>query len=96
MAKTFKISLHRNGGNIHLRLIGEFDEASAREIMDAIRQYGYGASTAFIHTNCLNQIHRFDREIFEKKSKSPHGPEIAFVFTGKYASQLAPAESTVY
>ena len=96
MTKTFKISLHRNGDNIHLRLIGEFNEASAQELMDAVRRYGYGASTAFIHTNCLDQVHRFDKRIFKRKNESPHGPEIAFIFTGKYAGQLAPAESTLY
>ena len=96
MASNFKISVHRNDENVHLKLAGDFDGSSAHELLNALKRYCHGASKAFIHTSCLKQIHPFGRDVFQSHLDILNGKCIPLVFTGDNADQLAPEGSKFF
>ena len=93
MASNFKISTHRNGENIHLRLAGDFDGSSAHQLLDILKKYCRKASRAFIHTNALRQIYPFGRDTLHSHLDILNGKCIPLIFTGDNADQLAPEGS---
>lgn len=89
MATNFKIFVHKNSENLHLKLTGDFDGSSAYELLNVLKSNCIGTSKVFIHTNCLNRIHPFGREIFHKKLKALNNRSISVLFTGEEALQPA-------
>ena len=90
MSVNFKISIHRNSDNLHLKLMGDFDGSSACELINVLKANAYGTSKVFIHTSCLNQIHPFGRNVFCNNLHVMKGGSFKFVFTGDKSSQLEP------
>jgi len=82
MAKKFVISFHRNGENVHLKLVGDFDKSSACDLLEALNKYGHGTSRIFIHTNSLNKVHPFGLRMFHENLKLPGGSSLKLIFTG--------------
>jgi hypothetical protein len=91
MAANFKIALHRNSENLHLKLYGDFDGTSACELIDAVREKGFGARKIFVHTEGLGEVFPFGCELFQRRLPFPKGTPVTLVFTGKDAHELAPA-----
>ncbi len=96
MSANFKIFVHKNSENLHLKLIGDFDESSACELLNVLKSNCIGASKVFIHTSCLKCIHPFGREIFHKKLEALNNRSISVLFTGEEASQLAPENNKFF
>ena len=90
MAQNFKIHIHRNSENLHLKIIGDFDGSSAHELLNALKIHGRGASRIFVHTNCLQDIHPFGCNVFHNNFDTLKRQSMPIVFTGENASQLAP------
>ena len=91
MATNFKISVHRNGENLHLKLRGDFDGTSAHELLSALNKYtNHSTVRVFIHANCLSMIHPFGLDVFHGNLSSIKGKSLDLVFTGENASRLAP------
>ena len=90
MATNFKISVHRNSDNLHLKLSGDFDGTSAHEVLNLLKRNCRGTSRVFIHTNCLNQIHPFGQSVFRKNLGFLRGQPIVVSFTGDYSTLLSP------
>jgi hypothetical protein len=88
MSQCFKISVHKNSDNLHLRLAGEFDGSSALQLINYLKTNGRGVSTVFIHTNCLNDVHPFGQHIFQQNLNALDTKTVSYVFTGEKASQL--------
>jgi hypothetical protein len=65
MAADFKIFTHLNSENLHLKLIGDFDESSAWAVLNTLKRYGEFAKKIFIHTSALHHIEPAAREIFK-------------------------------
>jgi hypothetical protein len=65
MAANFRIFTHLNSENLHLKLVGDFDERSARAVLNALKAYGQLARKIFIHTSDLGQVDPAAREIFK-------------------------------
>jgi len=40
MAARFRISIHRNSENLHLKLMGDFDGTSAHELLNVLKRCG--------------------------------------------------------
>ena len=57
MSTDFQISIHKNEGNIHLKLSGDFDSSSSHKVLNLLKKNCRGASNVFINTSNLNQIH---------------------------------------
>jgi len=93
MAANFKIFVHRNSENTHLKLAGDFDGSSAYELLNTLKRYCRGTSGAYIHTSCLRQIHPFGRDVFQSNLDMLNGKCVPLVFTGDNAHQLAPEGS---
>ena len=90
MATNFRIFVHRNSENMHLKLIGDFDGTSAHKLLSVLGRYCNRTSKVFIHTSCLRDINPFGRDVFHDNLDVLNGQSITLVFTGENASQLAP------
>lgn len=89
MALNFKITMHRNSDNLHLKLLGDFDGSSACQLLDVLRQYSYDSRKIIVHTSCLGDICSFGRETFRCNLSGLKGGCSRILFTGVNASQLA-------
>ena len=90
MATNFKIYIHRNSENVHLKLFGDFDGSSAYELLNALKNNCGSASKIFVHTGCLKRIYPFGREVFQNNFNTLNGGSHAVLFTGKEAPRLIP------
>ena len=96
MANNFKIFVHRDGGNLHLKLNGDFDKSSVHKLLAALKRNCHGASKVYIHTNCLEKISSFGQNIFRNKLDILRNKSISVVFVGENASKLAPEENYLF
>lgn len=96
MSANFRIFVHKNSENLHLRLIGDFDGSSAHELFNVLKSNWIGTSKIFIHTNYLKCIHPFGRGIFHKKLKDLNNRSVSVLFTGEGALQLAPENNKFF
>ena len=85
MASNFQIRLIRNTDDLQLNLYGDFDGTSACELLNIIKNYSRNVLRIFIHTEGLNYVHPFGRDIFNRRLgvKKNRGGRI--VFKGKKA-----------
>ena len=90
MASNFKVLIHRNAENLHLKLMGDFDGSSAWELINGLKKHCYGISRIFIHTNCIDHVHPFGRHVLQKNLFAPIAKSVHVVFTGDKATQLDP------
>ena len=88
MATNFKIDVHKNDGNLHLKLKGDFDGTSAHELLDVVRKRAAHASRVFINTSNLRDINAFGLHVFRSNLDILKGQSVEFVFTGENASQF--------
>ena len=62
MASNFKIFIHRNDDNLHLRLMGDFDGSSAFELINALKAHTkepdklWLTLVAFLHSILLDWV----------------------------------------
>ena len=90
MACNFKIVVHKNSDNLHLKLAGDFDGSSALQLIQSLKTRKNRASRVFIHTSSLTDIYPFGKNVFENGLDSLEGQVASFVFTGEKANQLIP------
>ena len=97
MKSDFKISVHRNGDNLlSLDLLGDFDDASARELTGVLKKVCTGANNIFVHTGELTKVHPFGRNALEANLKGMNAESLgSLTFTGAHATDVAPDGSTV-
>jgi hypothetical protein len=86
MTSDFKILVHRNSDNLHVKLLGEFDGSSAHQLLNFLEKHCRKASTVFINTNCLRDVVPFGRNIFQANLAPLQRKPVRFVFTGEKAS----------
>ena len=90
MTSNFGIAIHRDSDNVHLKLIGDFDGASAFTLLKTLKRNCRKASKVFIHCDCLKEIHPFGVAVFHHNLDALKGQSIRMVFTGENASLLTP------
>ncbi len=96
MASNFKILVHRNSDNLHLKLLGDFDGSSAHQLLNALKKHCVGAFSVFIHTSGLKNIYPFGREMFQKNLHSLNNHFFGnLIFTGEDARKIAPNNSQI-
>jgi hypothetical protein len=94
MATNFRIIVHQNSDNLHLRLDGDFDEGAAYELLDMIQERCPFASRAFIHTNGLGHIDPLGPPVFRSHlGDLRHCKHMVLRFTGEYAGALTSGEN---
>lgn len=92
MAANFRICVHRNSENLHLKLMGDFDGSSACELLNMLEKSASGVYRIIIHTGCLKHIHPFGRDTFQENLRRLKNDTAPILFTGENASQIAPEE----
>ena len=92
MASNFKIAIHRNSDNLHLKLMGDFDGSSACELINILKESCKNINRIFIHTNSLDHIHPFGQRVFQNNLNTLRGNTIRISFTGDKATKIAPEE----
>jgi len=93
MASNFKIFVHRNSENLHLKLMGDFDGSSAWELLNVLKKSATGTYKVIIHTSSLKNIYPFGRETFQENLRHWKVDPVRILFTGEKASQIAPEKS---
>ena len=66
MSSNFRIIPYNFDNTLFLRLTGDFDEYSARELINTLKEHDAGFSDIFIDTNEVNTVNTFEKETFEK------------------------------
>jgi hypothetical protein len=95
MAANFRIFVHRNSENLHLKLIGDFDGFSAYELLEVMKKNSFGTSKVFIHTGSLEHIKPMGKNVFKNNLEPTKTRPFLLFFTGNQASQLAPEGSQI-
>jgi hypothetical protein len=96
VASDFKILMHRNSDNLHLKLAGNFDAAAAQKVFTFIKANREGACSIFIHTSDIKQIHPTSPDIFRSALYGLNNHFFTkLIFAGKYATTIAPKNSQI-
>ena len=90
MASNFKITSYRTSGNLHIKLMGDFDGSSAWQLMNLLKKSSNGFHRVIIHTSCLNNIYPFGLHTFHQNLGDLKGDHTHLLFTGINASQISP------
>ena len=93
VASNFQYFSHRTKNSLHMKLYGDFDENSARELLSALSENGSNAQQIFIDTNDLSHIHPFGRRLFRKKLHHLSRRFIHLTFIGKNKDSISPEKS---
>ncbi|MBW2707871.1 MAG: hypothetical protein JRD04_01070 [Deltaproteobacteria bacterium] len=95
MAPNFRIAVHRNSQSLHLKLLGDFDGSSAHQLLNVLKSDANGLARVFVHTDCLRNVHPFGQDVFQNNLDILKRQTVPLVFTGEYASQLAPGNNAL-
>lgn len=95
MTESFKIIIHRNSDNVHLKLVGAFDPDSAHKLLNTIEKHRSGSGKIFVHTSCLQSIHLSGKEAFLDRISMLPVDRSHLIFAGENANQIAPKECLV-
>ena len=90
MTSNFRISSYRDSDILHLKLMGDFDGASAYDLLNTLKRNCPKASKIFIHTSCLKEIYPFGIAVFQNNLDGLKVHYNKFVFTGENAALLSP------
>lgn len=88
MPSDFKILSHLNSGYLHLKLVGDFDHASAKQLMELLWNYCRKVSTIIIHTDCVKRIVPMDLQEFRREFERMKSEPVQFILTGEHAALL--------
>lgn len=94
MASNFRILVQRNNANLKLRLIGDFDGASAHELLNALTERCSGLGKAVIDTKGLQRVYPFGVDTFHKNLRVLKVAPCGLVFIGEKAAEIAPEQKS--
>jgi hypothetical protein len=89
VSSNFKILLHRNDDNLHMKLSGDFDGTSAYELLNHIGKSCLKFTTIFIHTDCLKKLIPFGLGVFKNNLSNVNAKDTHIIFTGENASRFS-------
>ena len=92
MASNFKVFIHENKGNLHLKLSGAFDGSSACELINILDDHYNAVMKIFIYTSSLSAINSFGINIF--RTKYPQYENVIFI--GKFGRYLLSKEKQTF
>jgi anti-anti-sigma regulatory factor len=93
MASSFRIVMHENSENLHLRLIGDFDGSSAFELLEVLKDRAHAVKKVFIQTSGLGEVHPFGLGVFEKRASELKENLQKIHFTGDKPKLVSPDQS---
>ena len=90
MAHPFHILVHRNDENVHIKLVGDFDNKAASELIDIMKLHSRNVSRIFIHTDALERITFCDEEKFRNRLlKRPEETTPQLLSTGRFSEMFS-------
>ncbi|MFH0727818.1 MAG: peptidylprolyl isomerase [Pseudomonadota bacterium] len=95
MNSSFTIEFQKRDGNLHVQPQGDFDGASAWELLNFLHEQYNGHGSVFIDTNRLRRIHPFGCDTFKCRLKPKRVPADRLFFEGKKGPELAPSGSKI-
>ena len=90
MASNSHIISYKFEDTLYLRLIGDFDESSAHELINTLTKNCNGSWDIFIDTNDLKTIHPFGIDVFQKNLSSIEKQLKNLIFVGANKNKIAP------
>ncbi len=90
MTAKFKISSHKNGENLHLKLFGEFDGSAAMTLINLLKKCAKRYNRVIVHTASLSQMNFFGQEVFRNNFNELNEVHCRLMFTGEYANRISP------
>ena len=90
MAANFRITSRRKGGNLHLKLSGNFDGMAAMELIYALKDSLGFAQKIYIETNDLSSLHPFGQDVFQKNFIFSPAASKKMYFIGDFSRAIAP------
>jgi len=90
MATNFKIQSDYQDHELHLRLSGDFNGRSAKELLEVIGTNGYSYPRVIVHTGGLGLIHPFGRSVFNSFLGALRNRPLCLMYTGKHAAHFTP------
>jgi len=87
--ETFRIYPYRNSDNLHLRLMGVFDEEAALSLMEALNENSAGVGKIFVHTAALNRVSGSGVEMFRSNVTALDRLGAEIIFTGSAGESIA-------
>ena len=93
MASNFQIVVFREGDNVHLKLVGDFDGSSACELVETVKDHSVGGHRVLICTNSVKRVYPFGVHVFEQKLGELKCSPFRLFFTGAHAKRLAPKKT---
>jgi len=90
MASNFKLFSYPISDSLHLELFGDFDGSSAKELINALVNYGTDFFQIFIDTNNLKTIHPFGKKVFLKSFNTISKQAGNIIFIGKHKNNIDP------
>ncbi len=95
MRTDFNINFNRRKDGVHLRLRGDFDGNSACELINKLKE-NTKATRIFIHTEGLNRVHSFGRDVLDKNLPFLKIRPASFVLTGPHSYDICSNEKVHY
>jgi hypothetical protein len=89
MNEKFQMTVDKGQNQLHLDLAGDFDEDSARQVTDVLKEHT-GARVVYIHTDGLGEVSPSGRRTFQGGLRRMHRFRYRLVFFGDNAAELAP------
>lgn len=90
MALNFKINRKRKKGHLYLKLTGNFDGASALELVRALERNSLNTEQIFIDTCGLSSVQDFGQDVFVKNCAISKIPSQKLIFSGSYGDRISP------
>lgn len=90
MALNFRIERQRKSGYLYLRLTGDFDGASALELIRELERKSTASKKIFIDTRGLSSILNFGQDVFVKHCAISQITSRNLVFCGLNGDRIRP------
>jgi len=97
MAAAFQIFIHRSDESTHFKLIGDFDDKAASELVEALKVHSGNVSKIFIHTDSLDEIADYEEQKFKRRfHNSSNCSSAKILSTGRYSRIFASLEGASF
>ena len=90
MVSSFNFFSYPTRDSLHPELFGDFDGSSAKELINALVNYGTDFFQIFIDTDNLKTIHPFGRKVFLKSFSAISKQAGNIIFIGKHRRNIDP------
>lgn len=89
MASNFRMSLRKDRESVRIHLRGDFDGASAFQLIHVLKNHSRTCKKILINTGSLKEVHLFGKNVFRQNLEFLNRQSCALSFTGRRAAEFA-------